>query len=49
MGHNELEGLPTTLAANTRLKIVDLSGNPVRRLSDIQVWHRTSETSAGVH
>lgn len=29
--------LPEELAANTRLKIVDLSGCPVRRLSDIEV------------
>lgn len=37
MGHNELRALPEGLAANTRLKIVDIGGCPVQTISAIQV------------
>jgi len=33
--------LPDELAANSRLKIIDLCGNPLRRLSDIEVRRRS--------
>ena len=37
MGHNELRELPKALAANTRLKIVDVGGCPVPTIFAIQV------------
>lgn len=37
LSHNKLASLPSELAANERLRILEAGGNPIASLKDIQV------------
>lgn len=37
LNHNQIHALPAELASNTRLRILDIGGNPIASFDDIQV------------
>ncbi|EFN57386.1 hypothetical protein CHLNCDRAFT_50903 [Chlorella variabilis] len=40
LNHNQIHALPAELASNTRLRILDIGGNPIASFDDIQVLSR---------
>lgn len=40
LNHNQLQALPSDLAANTRLRILDCGGNAIQSFDDVQVRGR---------